>query len=107
MSAHEDPPPVDAELPRPLTPSTPQKIDDIVLGGKKYDLAKNGIYLLAEDRGTDLYGRPFAVKVCLSELTVEEIQSLLNLLGESYQSLRHLRDVRTSSRLAQIGEKDQ
>jgi hypothetical protein len=76
----------------------PQKVADIILAGKKYELAKNGSFMLAEDRGMDLYGRPFAVKVVLGELTTDEVQGLLDLFGEAYQSLRHTRDSRLASR---------
>lgn len=88
-----------------LTPTStptsvaPQKVGIVDLDGTEFDLAKNGQFSLVRNDGpADFYGRPTAEQMSLAELTVRQIQALVNLLGESYQALQHSRDMRTASR---------
>lgn len=80
-----------------------QKVSEVELQGKKYDLARNGQFYLAVE-GRDCYGRPSTDVVDLANWLhagrglpagcVEKIQALLDALGAAHVSLQGQRDLR-------------
>lgn len=91
-----------------MSGETLSKVTEIEICGKKYDLARNGKFVLVEPRENDAYGRPVSREVRLWEWTrnpegdpdVSKVQALLDLLGEAIIKLQSIGDLRRG----QIGE---
>lgn len=77
----------------------PQKVTEIVLCGKTFDLAKNGQFSIVRTvTGPDYYGKNVSQRVKPGELTAKQIQCLIDLLGQATQALQSHRDRITLSR---------
>jgi cytochrome b involved in lipid metabolism len=75
-----------------------QRIAEIEINGKKYDLAKNGQFRLVEAKGKDAYGSQVFQVVSYrhysSDILALYVDGLLDLLGDALTRLQTQRDSR-------------
>lgn len=75
-----------------------QRIAEIELNGRKFDVARNGHYRLVEEAGRDAYDNPIYREAIDTGWSLDEcknaIDGLVDLLGDALTRLQSQRDSR-------------